>query len=76
MKKYEVDKYLEEDNFNGSEEYAYMRPCSEGNWVEAEIAEEMLKALKRIESYLSAKPEVSELTLEYIRNIIAKAEEA
>ena len=59
---------------------AYESPI--GEWAKAEEAEaieqlnkEMLEVLKRTEKYLSAKPEVSEITLEYIRNIIAKAEE-
>jgi hypothetical protein len=84
MKRHDVDSYWEEDNFNGSEKYYYMREAPDGDWVEYDLAEEMLEVLKKTHSYLTLP--VSEIDLAAriqeradviaaLTLIIAKAEE-
>jgi len=84
MKRHDVDSYWEEDNFNGSEKYHYMREAPDGDWVEYDLAEEMLEVLKKTHSYLTLP--VSEIDLAAriqeradviaaLTLIIAKAEE-
>jgi hypothetical protein len=84
MKRHDVDSYWEEDNFNGSEKYHHMREVPDGDWVEYDLAEEMLEVLKKTHSYLTLP--VSEIDLAAriqeradviaaLTLIIAKAEE-